>query len=102
LDADTKCVSSSGAFIEEEGASTDHFWVGIAVGFAVCAVMAMAVGIVIFARISRKRTQGTSPGNERDTVKLTDDQQLDTAGATTIELNESIDLHATVPMDDTV
>jgi hypothetical protein len=75
---------------------------GIAVGFAVCAVMVMAVGILIFMGISRKRSKVISSGNERDSVKLTDDQQLDTVGNTTIELNESIDLNATIPMEHTV
>merc|ERR1719474_181509 len=105
LDADTKCVSS-GAFIygESGSASTDHFWVGIAVGIAVCFVMVMAVGIVVFGimRISGKRSQGASCGNERDSVQLTDDQQLDTVGNTMIELKESLDLDATIQREDTV
>lgn len=87
----------NGAFTDgsdgaEDGVSSD-FWMGIGVGFVFCAAIMICVGILAF--LWRNNKAVVSVDDHDDDIKLTDDQQLQDVNNTTIQLNESVNLHET-------
>merc|ERR1711879_535433 len=83
-----QCTASDAFTDDDDDAKDDmtpndeqYLWIGIGIGFGVCLVIMESRDL------------------HDDGVKLTDDQQLDAVETTTIELNESLNLNETQPMD---
>lgn len=97
-----QCVAS-GAFTEDgmstnESDTSDHFWLGSAVGFTACAIL----GILLITVVSIWRRKRKSIGVvDSDGIKLKDDQQLNKVGNTMIELRESFEVAETKPVTST-
>jgi len=94
---------ANGAFTNDEineddqSGITGEFWMGIGIGFLFFAAMSICVGMMVF--LWRRNKAVVIVDDHNDAVKLTDDQQLETVENTTIELNESMDLHETKPIE---
>ena len=80
----------------QSGVSED-LWMGIGIGFVIFSVMAVCVGVTVFLWKRNKAVVIVS--DHEDDIQLTEDQQLENVDNTTIELNESVDLHETKPME---
>jgi len=98
-----ECHKNS-AFTADEVVDDDDsdFWTGTGIGFAFCAVMVLCVGMMVFWWRNwneNKAVVTMDAVGDHDDIKLTDAQQLEVVDTTKIELNESVDLHETKPMD---
>merc|ERR1711879_932004 len=103
--------TASGAFTDDDDDAKDdttpndeqYLWMGIGIGFGVCLVIMLCMLMVIVLWRMKSRNKGVVTMESRDLhddgIKLTDDQQLDAVGTTTIELNESLNLNETQPME---
>jgi len=82
---------------DAEDGVTGDFWIGMSVGFVFCAAMVICLGMMAF--LWRRNKAVVSVDDHDDGIKLTDDQQLHDVSNTTIQLNESLDLQETKPME---
>merc|ERR1719474_1158222 len=93
----------SDAFTQDEedqndNGISDDFWMGTGVGFVFCSVVVVCVGLMAFWWRSTKAIVSVGHG-DHDDLKLTDDQQLKVVDTTTIQLNESVDVYETKPIE---
>jgi len=83
--------------VDDESGINGDFLMGIGIGFVFFAAMAVCVGMMVFLW-RRNKAVVSVPDIDHEDIKLTDDQQLEAVDNTTIELNESVDLHETKPI----